>query len=115
MSVRRQSSMPHPQRLTLSRKAGFSLRKLSCQTNGLSAVVVARPSKWGNPFSLVEYGRQDALERYRRYIAEKVREGAFDPSELRGKNLACWCKPGLDCHADILLELATAPTDDGKR
>lgn len=26
--------------------------------------------------------------------------------ELRGKNLACWCKPGCPCHADILLELA---------
>jgi hypothetical protein len=26
--------------------------------------------------------------------------------ELRGKNLACWCKPGEPCHADVLLELA---------
>lgn len=29
-----------------------------------------------------------------------------DPTELRGKNLACWCKPGDPCHADVLLELA---------
>lgn len=27
-------------------------------------------------------------------------------SSLRGKNLACWCKPGEPCHADVLLELA---------
>lgn len=27
-------------------------------------------------------------------------------AELRGKNLACWCKPGEPCHADVLLELA---------
>jgi hypothetical protein len=26
--------------------------------------------------------------------------------ELRGKNLACWCKPGAPCHADVLLEIA---------
>jgi hypothetical protein len=26
--------------------------------------------------------------------------------ELRGKNLACWCKPGSPCHADVLLDLA---------
>ena len=26
--------------------------------------------------------------------------------ELRGKNLACWCKPGTPCHTDVLLELA---------
>lgn len=25
---------------------------------------------------------------------------------LRGKPLACWCKPGCPCHADILLRLA---------
>ena len=29
-----------------------------------------------------------------------------DASELRGKNLACWCKPDQPCHADVLLELA---------
>ncbi len=29
-------------------------------------------------------------------------------AELRGKNLACWCKPGEPCHADVLLELANA-------
>jgi hypothetical protein len=28
------------------------------------------------------------------------------PHELRGKDLACWCKEGSPCHADILLELA---------
>jgi hypothetical protein len=27
---------------------------------------------------------------------------------LRGKNLACWCKIGSPCHADVLLELANA-------
>jgi hypothetical protein len=28
--------------------------------------------------------------------------------ELRGKNLACWCKPGEPCHGHVLLELANA-------
>jgi len=32
-----------------------------------------------------------------------------DPTELRGKNLACWCKPDAPCHADVLLELANPP------
>lgn len=27
---------------------------------------------------------------------------------LRGKNLACWCKPGEPCHADVLLEIANS-------
>ena len=29
--------------------------------------------------------------------------------ELAGKNLACWCKVGAPCHADVLLELANQP------
>lgn len=29
---------------------------------------------------------------------------------LRGKNLACWCKLGDPCHADVLLELANGET-----
>jgi len=27
-------------------------------------------------------------------------------AELRGKNLACWCRLDRPCHADILLEIA---------
>ena len=27
-------------------------------------------------------------------------------SALAGKNLACWCRPGLACHADVLLAIA---------
>lgn len=38
-------------------------------------------------------------------IGEPIRERL--PS-LRGKNLACWCKLGEPCHADVLLELANA-------
>jgi hypothetical protein len=29
-------------------------------------------------------------------------------SDLRRKNLACWCAQGDPCHADVLLELANA-------
>jgi hypothetical protein len=42
-----------------------------------------RPGKRGNPFTVEEYGREEAIRRYREWIAGK------DLSELRGKNLAC--------------------------
>lgn len=29
---------------------------------------------------------------------------------LRGRDLMCWCAPGLPCHADTLLEIANGPT-----
>ena len=28
-------------------------------------------------------------------------------TELRGKDLVCWCPPAEPCHADVLLELAS--------
>ena len=43
--------MIHPIRLQLSRKKGFDLQAISRAANGLPAVNVARPSKWGNPFN----------------------------------------------------------------
>nr|WP_280950316.1 DUF4326 domain-containing protein [Mesorhizobium wenxiniae] len=30
-------------------------------------------------------------------------------AELRGKNLACWCKAGAPCHADVRSTLPTPP------
>jgi len=29
-------------------------------------------------------------------------------TELRGKNLACWCRQSQPCHADVLLHLVNA-------
>jgi len=115
----------HPVRLRLSRRKGFDLQALSRETNGRDAVHVGRPGPWGNPFvvgrhgdaaycvdlhkamlaGLLRVGRDPdiaALERHRRFVADNA-------TELRGKNLACWCKPGAPCHADTLLELANRP------
>lgn len=33
-------------------------------------------------------------------------------TELRGKNLACWCALDAWCHADVLLEMANKETAD---
>jgi hypothetical protein len=39
-----------PVRLRLSRAKGFNLQEESRSANGLEAVNVARPTKWGNPY-----------------------------------------------------------------
>jgi hypothetical protein len=78
------------------------------------AVYVGRGSKWGNPWR-VENGMspKGAVWRYRDAVAGLLQP--FAPhlpqeeqirAELAGKNLACWCKEGEPCHADVLLELA---------
>jgi hypothetical protein len=49
-------------------------------------------------------------------VGPKIDAGEAPPladimRELRGKNLACWCKPGEPCHADVLLELANSEAE----
>jgi hypothetical protein len=78
-------------------------------------VVVARPSRWGNPHRIeahtpeahrvsVEAFRDDLVaDRLTFFVAEVRRQ-------LAGRDLCCWCAPELACHADVLLEVAN--TDD---
>lgn len=110
--------MPEPVRLQLRRTARFSLQGTSRAVNGLEAVSVARPGRWGNPFPVDREGplgrvapdQAGAVGFFRAMLDDpELRAAAGYPddlSELRGKNLACWCRPGTPCHADVLLELA---------
>jgi hypothetical protein len=89
--------------------------------NGLPIVCVSRPSQWGNPFSealgTAKPARKPALRaasvlRFRRALLSEDGSLAFTKeqvqSELRGKNLACWCPLDQPCHADVLLEIANS-------
>jgi Domain of unknown function (DUF4326) len=103
-----------PLRLRLSRRARFKLQKHSVDANGLPALVVSRPSRWGNPYRIETHGRKRAIALYeaslkRRFGVALARE--LEP--LRGKNLACWCPLDLACHADVLLRLANGMADRG--
>lgn len=124
--------MTRPVRLQLSRRKGFSLQAATIAANGLPAVAVARPGIWGNPFTIrraqeIGYFKCDdagaqahVVECFRSWISGSNKWWMGEESEsrraqfhanlpsLRGKNLACWCKPGEPCHADVLLELANA-------
>lgn len=98
-----------PARLQLSRRKGFSLQAASAALNGLPAVRVSRPGKWGNPFSVESPNIPTAAEAVRRFQQDLVLRLVADPDllePLRKKNLACWCKPGEPCHADVLLDFA---------
>lgn len=98
-------------RLKLSRKSGFDLQEVSHRLNGLPAVMVARPSRWGNRFR-VGPGAEDvgtAAEAVRLFQIDLLMRMAKDPGmlePLRRKNLACWCPLNAPCHVDVLLDLA---------
>jgi Domain of unknown function (DUF4326) len=114
-----------PQRMQLSRRAGFSLQAASKALNGLPAKRITRPGLWGNPFTIEEtaakYGLDaDAAQAKAVALSGDWLRGNLDPklspgdppslrlirSELHGHNLACWCRPGTPCHADVLIEIA---------
>lgn len=76
-----------------------------------NTIYVGRPTKYGNPFRIgdthpvfhdVKMDAQDAVDMYE-WGMSYIRP---DLSELRGKDLACWCPLDQPCHADVLLKLA---------
>lgn len=117
-----------PKRIQMSRQHPW-------RADNPDAVIVARPSKWGNPF-MAEDGlstmareilvddfrawllwRQSSTHSHRRDERKpwRLTEEQSDArrarvlgaiSELRGHDLACWCPLDQPCHADVLLELA---------
>jgi hypothetical protein len=111
-----------PERIVLSRKAGFDLQAKSRALNGLAAQSVARPGPWGNPFTIdavmqeTGLGRRaaqaEAVARHARWLAGELEADRPRPQReeiraaLAGKNLACWCAEGSPCHVDTLLLLA---------
>ena len=106
-----------PRRIQLSRKKGFKFPP--------NTVKVDRSTKWGNPWRVgmtilpltgPEQGKEIIIDQARAVKMFKTGAMGKGPAakifrdmvckELRGKNLACWCKPGTPCHGDVLLEIA---------
>lgn len=96
-------------RIQMTRKKG------GWRKNHPDAVIVARPSKWGNPFKVGQLGVPDraaaaaAFDLHFRQIGAPFPDGC-DITELRGKDLACWCPLDQPCHADVLLKIANEGT-----
>lgn len=69
------------------------------------AVYIGRPSKWGNPFTMSEYGSNEAVvKKFREYLWRNKELMAQLP-ELYDKDLVCFCSPKA-CHGDVLLKAA---------
>ena len=83
-------------------------------------VFIARPSKWGCPFTIIKdrktqakyicSSRKEVLDKYREYLEHGDGQHLLkDLHDLKDKELGCWCKNegggGKSCHGDILIEL----------
>lgn len=73
------------------------------------AVVIMRPSRWGNPFILGRDGDRDqVIEAHRVWLWGEIRAGRIalaDLAALDGAALVCCCAP-KPCHGDTLLAAA---------
>lgn len=116
-----------PRRIQRKREKGWRMPP--------NTVYVGRGSKWGNPYPVGMHlwfleqikpeteslTAEQSIMWFKRYLCLEPFPRADLPSafyprtvptvemcqkELKGKNLACWCKEGDVCHADVLLELA---------
>jgi hypothetical protein len=122
--------MSEPIRVQLSRKKGwrmppntvkvdratgygnpFPITKGTQSTAGVTSEVWS-VGTWEGPAMWLRDTKVEAAElsvkAFRAWIESPGQQNILDRAkrELRGKNLACWCKPGEPCHADVLLELA---------
>ncbi len=81
-----------------------------------NTVNCARPGKFGNPFRITgNRNAAQAVGAFRIWLTVEGCDAGLLLTKrmilnhlptLRGKNLACWCKLGTPCHADVLMELA---------
>ena len=70
---------------------------------------VHRPTRWGNPFSLAKYTREESILRYERWLDGKLREDPEFLEPLRGYDLGCFCALDVACHADVILRRLYGP------
>lgn len=107
--------MTAPARIQLRRSKGCRMPP--------NTVKVDRSTKFGNPFVVGVHGTNAYCVRLYEILMsghlclstdnqhEQTRSHKFvsrNHHVLRGKNLACWCRIGTPCHADVLLKIANA-------
>lgn len=79
-----------------------------------NTVCVDRSTMYGNPYKtakeyedwLMAHYNNDKTNYYHNKFIHKRNSILTSLSELRNKNLACWCPLDKDCHRNILLKLA---------
>jgi len=66
-----------------------------------------RQSPLGNPYTVEEHGRGDAIELYRQWLWGRINEGDIKTlsalSQISDDSvLVCWCKPKA-CHGEVIV------------
>jgi hypothetical protein len=115
-----------PKRIQRKRTRGWRLAKAADPFRG--GKIVDRSSRYGNPCkvsTMQEMGYDDphaaAAQNFRTWLNGSRSDAPTDEAdqrreriltslhELRGKDLACTCRPDQTCHGDYLLDRANMP------
>jgi len=117
-----------PNRIQRKRTAGWTTPR---DALGRRAVYVGRPTRWGNPWVVVETqtgwavnwvgpggwetasaetstrraAHEIAVGLYREWLDSNADLTSRARAGLVGRDLMCWCAEHLPCHVDILLEI----------
>lgn len=83
-------------------------------------VFIARPGKWGNPFSHKAWAKSEfktkskveSLNKHRQWVLSNPYFIREIKKELAGKILGCWCNNPLACHGYILWIIANDITPE---
>jgi len=110
--------------MTTARPKGIQRRRAKGWQMPAGAIYVGRPTGFGNPFKVGMDGTaQRCVDLYGYLLAGNLclsSKATVDDQkaalkfvaehleELRGHDLACWCRLGKPCHRDILLKVANA-------
>jgi hypothetical protein len=62
-------------------------------------------SVWANPFTTFKYSSEECIEKFKEYFWRSP-ELYKNVKNLKGKKLACWCRPDEGCHVTFLCKLA---------
>lgn len=65
---------------------------------------IGRPSLFGNPYSLDDYSREEAIEKYEAYARNNPRLLQAIKELSQDEILGCWCMP-LRCHGEVIINL----------
>jgi hypothetical protein len=87
----------------------------NCRPLESHEISVTGSSRYRPRFRWRELPPAEAMARYRAWIyADEQRDLRREARVLlRGHDLLCTCEEGRPCHADVVLEIANGPPEDG--
>ena len=71
-------------------------------------IYIGRGSRYGNPYTVEDYGREEAIRLYKTYLWKRIQDKELKLEELaklHEKRLGCYCFPKR-CHGEVLEKAA---------